>query len=183
MIESETLMLNVRIARADEFSAIASFYDEMVDDMKYSAFDPHWDRETHPSDAFLRNALEAGNLIVCECDGELAGALVLDHHGANGYETACWTVEASNEEASVIHVLCTLPRFQGKGIARTLLRGALDIASEREQHCVRLDILPDNVPAQSLYESEGFVRICDTTLHYPDGSFESVLYECPLKRS
>lgn len=183
VIESETPMLNVRIARTDEFSAIASFYDEMVDDMKHSAFDPHWDREAHPSDAFLRSALEAGNLIVCEYDGELAGALVLDRNGADGYETACWNIEASNEEASVIHVLCTLPRFQGKGIARTLLRGALDIARERNQRCVRLDILPDNAPAQSLYESEGFVRICDTVLHYPDGSFESVLYECPLKRS
>ena len=35
-------MPNVRIARRDEFESIASFYDEMVDDMKHSAFDPLW---------------------------------------------------------------------------------------------------------------------------------------------
>ena len=66
-------MPNVRIARRDEFESIASFYDEMVDDMKHSAFDPLWDRKTHPSDEFLRGALESGRLIVCECDEELAG--------------------------------------------------------------------------------------------------------------
>ena len=49
-------MPNVRIARRDEFESIASFYDEMVDDMKHSAFDPLWDRKTHPSDEFLRGA-------------------------------------------------------------------------------------------------------------------------------
>lgn len=176
-------MPNVRIARRDEFESTASFYDEMVDDIKHSAFDPLWDRKTHPSDEFLRGALESGRLIVCECDEELAGALVMDHHGAVGYETAPWGVKTRDDEASVIHVLCTLPRFQGKGIARTLLRGALDIARANGQRCVRLDILPDNAPARSLYESEGFVRVCKTMLHYPDGSFDAILYECLLERS
>lgn len=176
-------MTEIRIAQPHEFDRIAALYDEMVADMAHSAFDPHWNRDDHPDDEFLRSAVEQKQLIVCEHDGQFAGALVLNHEGADGYEGTPWKVDAAADEASVIHVLCTLPRLQGKGLARALLRGALDIAREREQRCVRLDVLPDNVPAMRLYESEGFVRIRETVLHYPDGSFDSVLYECPLEQT
>lgn len=175
-------MTNVRIAQPHEFDRIAALYDEMVADMAHSAFDPHWNREDHPNDEFLKRSLEQGQLIVCEHDGALAGALVLNHEGADGYEGTPWKVDAPESEASVIHVLCTLPRLQGNGLGRSLLRGALDIARERGHRCVRLDVLPDNTPAQKLYESEGFVRIRETVLHYPDGSFDSVLYECPIEQ-
>lgn len=79
-------------------------------------------------------------------------------------------------------MLCTLPRLQGKGLARALLKGALDVARKDGRRCVRLDILPDNLPAQKLYESEGFVRVADAALTYPDGTFDAVLYECPLEK-
>lgn len=176
-------MPNVRIARRDEFESIASFYDEMVDDMKHSAFDPLWDRKTHPSDEFLRGALEKRPPYRMR---------VRRRAGRGARDGSPWRSRIRNgavgckgprRRASVIHVLCTLPRFQGKGIARTLLRGALDIARANGQRCVRLDILPDNAPARSLYESEGFVRVCKTMLHYPDGSFDAILYECLLERS
>lgn len=81
-------MTCVRIARPEEFEQVAALYDEMVADMAHSAFDPHWNRENHPSDAFLKQAVEHGQLIVCEYEGELAGALVLDSGGAQGYEGA-----------------------------------------------------------------------------------------------
>lgn len=176
-------MTRIRIAQPDEFEQVAALYDEMIADMAHSAFDPHWNREDHPSDAFLKGAVERGELIVCEHEGELVGALVLDTGGAQGYEGAPWPTDAAASEASVIHVLCTLPRLQGKGLARALLKGALDIARERGRRCVRLDILPDNLPAQKLYESEGFVRVADAVLTYPDGTFDAVLYECPLEGS
>lgn len=176
-------MARVRIAQPDEFKQVAALYDEMIADMAHSAFDPQWNRESHPSDSFLENALQNGQLVVCEHEGELAGALVLDPNGAQGYEGTPWPTDAAPGEASVIHVLCTLPRLQGKGLARALLKGALDIARERGQRCVRLDILPDNLPAQRLYESEGFVRVADAVLTYPDGTFDAVLYECPLEGS
>lgn len=175
-------MTCVRIARPEEFEQVAALYDEMVADMAHSAFDPHWNRENHPSDAFLKQAVEHGQLIVCEYEGELAGALVLDSGGAQGYEGAPWPTDATAGEAAVIHLLCTLPRLQGKGLARALLKGALDVARKDGRRCVRLDILPDNLPAQKLYESEGFVRVADAALTYPDGTFDAVLYECPLEK-
>ncbi|MDO4442403.1 MAG: N-acetyltransferase [Slackia sp.] len=174
-------MTNIRIAYPHEFDRIAALYDEMIADMAHSAFDPHWNRDEHPGDDFLKSALDQGQIIVCEHDGEFAGALVLNREGADGYEGTPWNVSAADGEASIIHVLCTLPRLQGNGLARALLRGALDIARNRGDRCVRLDVLPDNLPAQKLYESEGFVRIRETVLHYPDGSFDSILYECPLE--
>ncbi|MFR4802868.1 MAG: hypothetical protein ACLT98_05830 [Eggerthellaceae bacterium] len=50
----------VRIARPEEFERIAAFYDEMIAAMAESAFDPEWDRETYPDDAFLCRAVEEG---------------------------------------------------------------------------------------------------------------------------
>ena len=52
-------MLEVRVARPDEFDAVLAFYTTMIDEMQGTDFDVQWQHGVHPSPAFLRESLEA----------------------------------------------------------------------------------------------------------------------------
>ena len=54
-------MLEVRVARPDEFDAVLAFYTTMIDEMQGTDFDVQWQHGVHPSPAFLRESLEAGH--------------------------------------------------------------------------------------------------------------------------
>ena len=57
-------MLEVRVARPDEFDAVLAFYTTMIDEMQGTDFDVQWQHGVHPSPTFLRESLEAGQVIV-----------------------------------------------------------------------------------------------------------------------
>lgn len=60
------------------------------------------------------------------------------------------------------------PAMQGRGIGRHLLRDLISHAGGRR---ILLEVRTDNGPAQSLYESEGFVRIGVRRKYYePSGA-------------
>ena len=57
-------MLEVRVARPNEFDAVLAFYTTMIDEMQGTDFDVQWQHGVHPSPTFLRESLEAGQVIV-----------------------------------------------------------------------------------------------------------------------
>lgn len=52
--------------------------------------------------------------------------------------------------------VCVLPRFQGVGVGKALLREAIHVAMRRGAPAVRLKVYPDNAPAIALYRHAGF---------------------------
>ena len=89
-------MLEVRVARPDEFDAVLAFYTTMIDEMQGTDFDVQWQHGVHPSPVFLRESLEAAQLIVGllpaeevevvseggESEPIIASAMVVNHEGA-----------------------------------------------------------------------------------------------------
>ena len=57
-------MLKVRRARADEFDQVLDFYTNMIDGMRGTEFDVCWEHDVHPSSAFLRASVDAGEVYV-----------------------------------------------------------------------------------------------------------------------
>ncbi|MFR7404808.1 MAG: GNAT family N-acetyltransferase [Coriobacteriaceae bacterium] len=162
-------MLEVRVARPDEFDAVLAFYTTMIDEMQGTDFDVQWQHGVHPSPAFLRESLEAAQLIVGllpaeevevvseggESEPIIASAMVVNHEGAPGYNAVPWAVDAAPEQVGVLHVVATLPAFHGRGFGRQLVNGAADIARAQGLVALRLDTFP-NVRGRGLYESCGF---------------------------
>ncbi|KAL2205570.1 acetyltransferase [Sarocladium strictum] len=68
--------------------------------------------------------------------------------------------------------LYTLPAARGKGVARALIREALDVARREGYNEALLDTLPRMAAAVALYRSEGFT---DTTKYY-DSPVQEALY-------
>ena len=102
-------MLKVRRARADEFDQVLDFYTNMIDGMRGTEFDVCWEHDVHPSSAFLRASVDAGEVYVGLVeDGEgatcIASAMVLNGEGDAGYESVSWHVAAAPDEVLVVHV-------------------------------------------------------------------------------
>ena len=66
-------MLTVRMARTDEFEQVMDFYTQMIDEMRGTDFDVLWEHGIHPSPAFLREAISAGQVYVGVLDEGAAG--------------------------------------------------------------------------------------------------------------
>ncbi len=68
----------------------------------------------------------------------------------------------------VIHMLGVHSDFAGKGLARKMVRFAVEEAKSRGMKAIRLDVLEGNLPAERLYVSEGFVYVDTLQLFYED---------------
>ena len=81
-----------------------------------------------------------------------------------------------------LHLLGILPRYQGAGVGRAMMRKALDMAAEGGMKAFRLDTLASNIPAQRFYESLGFV-FCGKQHWYAEntGWTDFYLYEQEIR--
>lgn len=174
-------MLEIRPARPEEYSAVRAFYHRLIDLMRDAAYKPGWEKGVYPADSQLRQAIDGQQLYVGELEGETACAMIMDRQCNEGYSGAPWRVEAGTEQVSVIHALGVLPTLQGRGLARELVRFAMNTAREQGSLAIRLDVLSGNLPAEKLYLSRGFYRVSTARMFYPDtGWTEFDLYEYDL---
>lgn len=85
---------------------------------------------------------ESDSFLVATLDGEIAGyAVFFLHRGTS---------------LSRLYSIATAPRFQGRGIARTLLEHGERIAAENGRIYMRLEVRKDNPGAIRLYEKMGY---------------------------
>ena len=170
----------MRISKAnkDQFEAARSFYHSLIDAMKDSPYDIGWKKDIYPAPEFLKESIEAGELYVCVEDGNIAGAMVLNHCCNEGYSRFKWQTEASEDEALVIHALSVHPAYGGKGYAKAMVRKAFEVGASTHQKAVRLDVLAGNVPAEKLYTALGFKYMDTLKMYYEDtGWTDYELYE------
>ncbi|MBR5430113.1 MAG: GNAT family N-acetyltransferase [Firmicutes bacterium] len=174
-------MLNIRAANAAEFPAVRAFYHRLIDQAADYGYPLGWEKDVYPSPDQLRRALSRRQLYLGEEAGEILTALILDRECNEGYAGAPWAVAAGPEQVSVIHALGVLPRTQGRGLGREMVRAAVAQARACGSRALRLDVLAGNLPAERLYLSQGFRRISTVRMYYPDtGWTEFDLYELPL---
>ena len=173
--------MNLRKAEKNEFEAVRAMYWELIDEMRDAEFRPMWEKNVYPADEQLREAIERGELYVCETDGEIVASMILNHACAAEYAQVEWSVDAKPEEVTVIHALGVLPRYHGRGVSHFMVDSAIGIARENAQKAIRLDVLQGNLPAFRLYERHGFAMKKELTLFYEDTGWMSFsLYELVL---
>ncbi len=173
--------MNIRIALPEEYLSVRAFYHTLIDEMRGSPFLPGWEKELHPSDDMLMRALSEGNLFVCTLDGAVIGAMILNHESGQGYEEASWPSRATEEQATVLHVIAVGTKHQGSGVSSALLSYAIEYARACGQKALRLDVMAGNTPAERLYDKFGF-RCVHTraSVYGTAGLITAKLLELPL---
>lgn len=170
--------LSLRPAEREEYEKVKSFYYELIDEMQDAEYHPKWQKGIYPEDSYIKSSVEKGQMYLTEADGKIIGAMILNHSVTDGYETANWGVDASENEVTVIHALGVLPMYSNQGVGRFMTLEALKIAKADSQKAVRLDVLEGNLPAEKLYKSVGFSFVQKVKLFYEDtGLCNFDLYE------
>jgi len=162
--------MHFRQANVSDFAQIMGLYDEASDAMRGTAYDCCWRRDRHPSQDHVRGLVERGGMIVAEENGALVGAVGFDHDLGHDYADASWLARVPDELVCVVHLLVVGMNRRGEGLSRELLRACFFWAREQGMRTMRLDATANNLPAISLYQSEGFVQVGAADLDVnPDG--------------
>ncbi|MEE8808566.1 MAG: GNAT family N-acetyltransferase [Lactimicrobium sp.] len=170
--------MKITRAQAEEYQEVSDFYDALIDGLAGSPFDAGWKKGIYPDPAFLKASIAQGNLYLGRINGRIAAAMVLNHQWNEGYDSIKWPTDASPEDITVIHALGVHPYSAHQGLAKQMVRFAINTAREHHQKVIRLDVLKGNVPAEKLYASAGFQYLETIRMFYPDtGMTEYELYE------
>lgn len=71
--------------------------------------------------------------------------------------------------------------MSGHGIAKAMVRHAIDYSRQMGMKAVRLDVFEGDVPASHLYQSQGFIYQGSTAMYYPDTGWTIFdLFEYPI---
>lgn len=117
---------------------------------------PKWTPGVYPGRESIQTAIQAGTQYACTAGGELVGAFIYNADPQGAYEKGDWQADLAEGEYSVIHSLAVAVEHYGEGIGTEMVRFCIDMAKREGYKAVRLDIVPENIPARKLYEKAGF---------------------------
>lgn len=154
----------IRFCQKEEVMAVGAFYDRVVQYLCEHINYPKWSYREYPSIGFVEEMTEAGSQLLCMEQEQILGAFVLNDDPQGAYENVQWSRELQRGSYLVCHALAVDPSLQGKGIGRQIVAFCMDYAREHQYQAVRLDVVPDNIPAKKLYEKCGFTYVGDVDL-------------------
>lgn len=140
----------------EHLDAASAFYDEVTEYLASHINYPKWTPHVYPGRESTETAIRQGVQYLCVEDGQVVGAFILNDDPQGAYEVADWQVSLQNGEFLVIHTLAVAPDAYGRGIAQFMVEYCIRHASELGYKALRLDVVPENLPACRLYEKMGF---------------------------
>lgn len=146
-----------------QYDAVMAMYERTVADLEQTVNYPKWTKE-HPGKDYVKDAVEKGEQFICVSGGAILGTVVLNEDPEGNYALGHWRRELQPGEYLVVHLLAVDPACKRNGIGGFLIDHAIAYAKENGYRAVRLDIVPDNLPAKRLYTSRGFTSAGKTDL-------------------
>ena len=173
--------LKLRRAVPSQYGEIVSLYEAAIRWLEGEGINIYWDLDSHPSRAFLRRAIEKGELYVAVQQGRVVGAAVIDASERPEYAEIAWSCNPKPDRIAVMHVLAVLPEAHGRGVGRFMLRRLARLCRKRGIRSLRLDALTCNAPACELYRRAGFLPVERRTMYVPNvGEHEFEIFELVL---
>lgn len=138
-------------------AAVGEFYDATVKFMNDNGVNhPKWIYKIFPSTEYALKVARADELFICEDGDKICAAFVLSENPEGDYSKVTWSQNLAVGEFLVLHAFAVAPDCQRKGLGKKIIKYCLNFAAEKNYRALRLDIVPENFPAQKLYEACGF---------------------------
>ena len=156
--------MEIRFCDDRDIIEVGKFYDKVVLYLLETINYPKWEYQVYPSESSVREKVLANQQLLCIDEDKIVGAFVLNTDPQGEYEKAKWTKEFLLGEYMVCHTLAVSPDVQGKGVGKQMVEFCVQYAKDNGYKGVRLDVVPDNIPARRLYEKCGFRYVGDVDL-------------------
>ena len=156
--------MQIRKCRESDIILTGAFYDKIVAWLDAHINYPKWTYKIYPSEQSVKAMAGNGCQYIGTEDGEIQAAFVLNSDPQGKYENASWLRELPEGSYMVLHTLAVSPEAQGKGLASEVIRFCIAEAKKQGYQALRLDIVPENLPARRLYEKNGFTCAGDADL-------------------
>ena len=146
----------IRVCSEEDIVAVGRFYDSVVKYLDENINYPKWRYKEYPSENSVREMTNAGCQFMCLEDDRIVGAFVLNDDPQGKYENTAWSCELPRGEYMVCHTIAVDSTLQGHGVGRQIVQYCIDYAKKHGFKAIRLDVVPENIPAKRLYEKCGF---------------------------
>ena len=152
--------MSIKISKCEaaDLEKIGEVYDKVVEYLDAHVNYPKWTYKEYPSKAYAVEMFRRGEQYKIEKDGVIIGAFVLNTDPAGNYAKVKWDIDLVEGEYLILHALAIDYDYARQGIGRQVVEFCKKEAKARGIKALRVDIVPDNAPAQNLYESCGFVN-------------------------
>lgn len=110
--------------------------------------------DLYPRMEVVQADADAGSLYLLRTGEDCIGAVCLNEQQAPEYGTLPWRYKAAR--ILVVHRLCVIPEWQGRGGARMLMDFAEEHALREGYGAIRLDTFTGNPRAIALYVRRGY---------------------------
>ena len=162
------MMLKIRKAKENDYSNVRDFYYDLIDAMENAEYSPGWKRDIYPTQEFLIESIQNGELFIGEDEENILSCMVVNHRYNDGYKEVKWNIDADDSELLVIHALGVHSKFSGQGIAKKMVQKVIEIAERDHIKVIRLDVLEGNIPAEKAYTKMGFQYLDTIQMFYED---------------
>ena len=156
--------MEIRKCTDSDIIPTGAFYDKVVAWLDEHINYPKWVYQVYPSENSVREMTKTNSQYICMDDGKIIGAFVLNDDPQGNYRKGNWSRNIPEGNYMVIHALAIDPQLQGKGLGTDVIRFCVNKAKQCGYQALRLDIVPDNIPARKLYEKNGFLYAGDADL-------------------
>ncbi len=132
--------IETRLAKIEELNLIYEFYRAICDSLKSEKYTPLWQIDDYPSIEDLENHINNKNLYLAVFDNKIIGAMAVENH--NDYLS--------------LHLLTVHPQYRKQHLAESMIKKSFQIAKERKNQNIILDVVKGNLPAEKLYTKFDF---------------------------
>lgn len=133
----------IRLAEIGELTSIYDFYKEICKALENEKYSPLWQLGTYPCVKDIENHINNKNMYIAVHGSKIAAAMAVSNHG----------------DYSSLHLLTVHPDFRGRHLGEAMVKKLFQIAEERKNNKIILDVVKDNLPAEKLYKKLGFKYI------------------------
>ncbi len=157
----------IRKATPEDIDSVAMIYRLIHEEESAGRCRIGWNPDIYPVRQTAEDALERGDLFVCESDGVVLASAIINSCQEPCYSGGDWTPGVNDSEVLVLHTLTVDPRMAGKGIGRSFVAFYEDYARANGYHSLRLDTQTVNDIGRRLYPRLGYRQagIVDTDFH------------------
>ena len=145
-----------RKAAFSDIDSVAKIYESLHDEEEKGVISTGWIRGVYPTRSTAAQALVRGDLFVCEENGIILGAGIINQIQVDVYAAAPWKYRAEDDQVCVLHTLVISPSDSRRGLGTEFVRFYESYARDYRRPVLRIGFIL--LHFQPLVKVQGYRR-------------------------